>query len=90
MRTAADEPYPGRMIADEERTAFGLGWEYARRGWSPDQCPLVAPAKICDFLAGYQQFKCQDPKVSAAMLGRGVPATLPLGGWPNSSPGRTR
>jgi hypothetical protein len=35
-----DPPYPGRILRDEDRSPLGLGWEYARRGWRKDRCPL--------------------------------------------------
>ena len=79
MNRATDPLYPGRKLPDEQRTAFGLGWEYARRGWSPDICPLKDSSDICDFLDGYTHFVCNDPKVSAAMIGRGVPVLMPAG-----------
>jgi len=64
--------YPGRLIRDSERTAFGLGWEYARRRWYVDHCPLKAAADLSDFMDGYHDFRCSDPKVDEPMLTRGV------------------
>ena len=40
MTEVPPDMYPGLTIRDEDRSAFGLDWEYHRRGWSPDNCPL--------------------------------------------------
>ena len=62
--------YPGRMIADEDRTPFDLGWEYARRGWGAERCNFRGD-KLREFLEGMRKFTCSDPAVDEAML-RGI------------------
>ena len=66
-----DDEYPGRTIADEDRSPRGLGWEYRRRGWAAKRCPLENIGDRDEFIRGFDSFVCTDPKVNAAML-RGI------------------
>ena len=67
----ADDEYPGRTIADEDRSPRGLGWEYRRRGWNASKCQLVDIGDRDEFIRGYDKFVCTDTKVNQAML-RGI------------------
>lgn len=61
--------YPGAFIADENRTPFGLGWEYRRRDWDSSKCPFPPESDESQaFLCGYKSFRCSDRKVDDAML----------------------
>lgn len=71
-----DPPYPGRILKDEERLPFGLGWEYARRGLELEDCPFNDSRSI-KFTEGFEQFRCSDRKTNKAMLTSGVPITDP-------------
>lgn len=64
----ADDEYPGRTIADQDRSPRGLGWEYARRGWDCDRCPYSDPEWTREFMYGFDHYICSDPKVDEAML----------------------
>jgi len=66
-----DEGYPGRTIKDQDRSPFGLGWEYRRRGWTQDRCPLPPGDRREDFRHGHEAFRCSDRRANQAML-RGI------------------
>lgn len=67
MLTKSDE-LPGVMVKDEERTPFGLGWEFRRRGLKPKNCPFKDQESVRKFNEGYQKFICSDYQVNKAML----------------------
>ncbi len=65
---STEERYPGRYLKDEDRSAYGLGWEYRRRGLPADDCPFKDEKRINEFMAGYRVFQCSDDKCTKAML----------------------
>ena len=71
MTTKDDNP--GRKLTDAERSPRGLGWEYARRKWNRDRCPLKGVEARREFAYGYDHYICSNPDVDRAMLTRGVP-----------------
>lgn len=73
----ADDDYPGRQISDEDRSPLGLGWEYRRRGWSQDLCPLTGKENRLLFAQGFHSYVCSNPRSNAAMLTKGVPLPVP-------------
>ncbi len=78
MNRATDPLYPGRLIPDEQRSPFGLGWEWARRRWCLTKpLPFGNVEKRREFIHGYNAFQSSDPKVDEAMLSRGVPVEMP-------------
>ena len=70
--TTTDD-YPGRQLTDAERSPRGLGWEYARRKWGRERCPLKGVEARREFAYGFDQYVCEEPKIEDAMLNRGVP-----------------
>ena len=64
----ASDDYPGRMLRDEDRTIYGLGWEHKRRGLKPDPRFMSRP----DYMRGWGDFHCSDEKTNRAMLKKGV------------------
>lgn len=71
MTTKDDNP--GRTMTDSERSPFGLGWEYARRKWNRERCPLKGTEAWFKFACGYDQYVCSHRDVDKAMLTQGVP-----------------
>ena len=64
----ASDDYPGRQIRDEDRTAYGLGWEHKRRGLKPE----TGRMQDRDYMLGWGDFHCSDEKTNRAMLKKGV------------------
>lgn len=49
-------------LKDSERTRFGLGWEYVRRGHPINQNPFRTKYAREQFESGYRSFKCSKPE----------------------------
>lgn len=72
-----DDKHPGRFLRDNERTAFGLGWEHKRLGTHipPKTISRTLWANrewLNEFMEGFDSFICSDKQVNEAMLNRGV------------------
>lgn len=65
-----DLPLPGRVIPDSERSAFGLGWEYRRRGLDQGRCPLLGAVLRKAFSDGHNAFVSSGTETNNAMLGK--------------------
>ena len=62
------EPIPGRIVEDKDRSPYGLGWEYHRRGWRSEPPEFLEPRHHEEFRRGYDAQCCSDAAVDKAML----------------------
>jgi hypothetical protein len=49
-------------LKDAERSPFGLGWEYHRRGEEMGNCPFDDLKSIRMFEKGFKQFRSTKPR----------------------------